>query len=711
MNRKEPAPLSVWRPLNLDRFLLGAPHYPEHVDEGCWQRDAERMAAAGVNTVRMGEFAWHIFEPREGKFEFGLFDRAIELLGRAGIDTIMCTPTATPPRWLTVNYPEVLRVDMNGRASSHGSRQHADTTSPVFRAHSRRITRAMAEHYRHNPRVIGWQTDNELNTTVSESFAPSTRLEFQKYLQKAYGTIEALNFAWGGHFWATAYDDFSQIDLPRPLMPSYPSPGHVQDYHRFLAAATAAFQHDQVEILRAANPDWFIFHNLGQLADIDFRGQFGQDLDFIGFDIYPMLYDEMRRTGGHAATQALHLDICRAYSGNFIVPEQASGFGSQPGFSTMTPEPGEMRRMAMTSVARGADGVMFFRWRPAHFGAEIYWMGVIDHDDVPRRRYDEASRFFHEIAAAKEQILGTAVRMDLGIAGADFDNQEAHKTYPIGLPSPLEDATLFHRHCYQNGIACGFIHPEDDLSRLKALYVPHWVMWKDEWNEAVETFVRNGGTLILSALSATRDENNHIIREQAPGKALAALSGVRVAEFGRVVPEGGSGLFPLFRPAPMGAYAPPPLPASSAERKYLFTLGNEEFQAAHLFEVLDVAPDTEVLGIWSNRFAAGSPAITARQVGQGRVVYVGTYLTPQLTEKLVDVVLAKAGIAPLLPDLPAGVEVSVREADDRRLMFVLNTTEVAVIVPNVPKGLDLLTGKAVEGTLQLDPYGCAIIRS
>ncbi|TIN99264.1 MAG: beta-galactosidase, partial [Mesorhizobium sp.] len=94
-----------------------------------------------------------------------------------------------------------------------------------------------------------------------------------------------------------------------------------------------------------------------------------------------------------------------------------------------------------------------------------------------------------------------------------------------------------HRHCYQNGIACGFIHPEDDLSRLKALYVPHWVMWKDEWNEAVETFVRNGGTLILSALSGTRDENNHIIREQAPGKALAALSGVRVAEFGRVVPE------------------------------------------------------------------------------------------------------------------------------------------------------------------------------
>ncbi|MET3523397.1 beta-galactosidase [Mesorhizobium abyssinicae] len=710
MHCKKPAPLSVWRPLNLDRFLLGAPHYPEHVDESCWRRDAERMLAAGVNTVRMGEFAWHIFEPYEGKFDFDLFDRAIEVLGAVGIDTIMCTPTATPPRWLTVNYPEVLRVDVNGHRASHGSRQHADTTSPVFRAHSRRITRAMAEHYNNNPRVIGWQTDNELNTTVSESFAPSTRLEFQKFLQHKYGAIGALNFAWGGHFWATAYDDFSQIDLPRPLMPSYPSPGQVQDYHRFLAAATAAFQHDQVEILRAANPDWFVFHNLGQLADIDFRGQFGQDLDFIGFDIYPMLYDEMRRTGGHAATQALHLDICRAYSGNYIVPEQASGFGSQPGFSTMTPEPGEMRRMAMTSVARGADGIMFFRWRPAHFGAEIYWMGVIDHDDVPRRRYDEASRFFHDIAAIKDQILGTVVRMDIGIAGADFDNQEAHKTYAMGLPSPLDDATLLHRYCYRNGIACGFIHPEDDLSRLKALYVPHWVMWKQEWNAAVEAFVRSGGTLILSALTGTRDENNHIVREQAPGRDLSALSGVKVAEFGRLVPQGGAGLFPLFRQAATGAHVPPaPLPASSAERKYHFTFGNRQFEAAHLYELLEVEPDTEVLGTWSSRFCAGQPAITSRQLGKGRVVYVGTYLTHELAEAIAEGVLTRAGVAPLLPELPDGVEVSIREAEDRQLMFVQNTTEVPVAVPGVPQGLDLLTGRPTAGPMQLEAYGSAVI--
>lgn len=709
MKRSKPAPLSVWRTLNLDDFMLGVPHYPEHVDESYWQRDADRMKAIGFNTVRMGEFAWHIWEPYEGKFDFDLFDRAIDLLGKAGINTILCTPTATPPRWLTQNYPEVLRVDRNGRRASHGSRQHGDTTSPVLRHHSRRITTAMAEHYRDNPYVIGWQTDNELNTTVSESFSDSAALAFRNFLRHKYETIDALNFAWGGHFWATAYDNFDQVVLPFPMAPSYLSPGHVQDYHRFLAAATAAFQRDQVDILRATNADWFIFHNLGNLTDIDFRGQFGQDLDFIGFDIYPMLYDEFRRTGGHAATQALQLDVCRSYSGNFIVPEQASGLGSQPSFTTMAPEPGEMRRMALSSVARGADGLMFFRWRPAHFGAEIYWMGIIDHDDVPRRRYEEACHFASDIRKIKDRLLGTSVRIDVGIAGADFDNQEAHKTYPIGLPSPLEDATLLHRHCYKRGISCGFIHPEDDLSRLKVLYVPHWVMWHQEWTQKLEAFASNGGTVIVGAMTGTRDVNNHIIREQAPGGPLAKLTGIRVQEFGRITATGGEGLFQRSAPE-AGLYVPPDLPpSSSADRKYTLEIGGRLIEAEHLYELVETGEDVEVIGTWANRFARGRAAITSRKVGKGRVVYVATYLTEALAAILEEVVLADAGVAPLVADLPAGIEVAMRQAADRKLLFVLNTLETEQKIGSLPHGKDLLTGKRTGADETLEPYGCRVI--
>lgn len=703
------APISVWRPIVTDTFLVGTPHYPEHVDESYWERDAQRMAAAGFNAVRMGEFAWHIFEPREGYFDFDLFDRNIEILGRHGIKTIMCTPTATPPRWLTMHYPEVLRVDVNGRQMSHGSRQHADTASPVFRTHSQRITRAMAEHYRDNPDVIGWQTDNELNTSVSRSYSAATRREFQIYLEDRYGTIDKLNHAWGGDFWASSYDNFDQVVLPFDSAPVFPGPGHLQDYHRFLAFATARFQHDQVVILRAANPDWFVFHNLGGLDDIDFRGQFSSDLDFVGFDIYPLLYDEMRRLGGHAQAQALHLDICRGFSGNFIVPEQQSGFGAQPGFSTLTPEPGEMRRMAYSSVARGADGLMFFRWRPAHFGAEIHWMGIIDHDDIPRRRYDEAARFATEVNAIATGILGTHVRMDVGIAGADFDNQEAHRAYPIGLPSPLDDAILLHQHCYRAGIACGFIHPEDDLSRLKVLYVPHWVMWDDAWTERIETFARNGGTVILGARTGQRDRNNHIIRDTAPGRSLSALAGVTVEEFGPLASVDRDGLFEPF--VRLGGASPRKrLPAESARRQYTLKLGNHEVVAGHLYELLNPAVGTQILGTWSSRFASGRASVTARAVGKGRVMYVGTYLTEALVPILFEQAFATAGVQPLVADLPEGVEVAMREADDRRFLFVLNTRDEAVDVANVPAGRDMLgAAGASNGRLSLEPFGCAII--
>jgi beta-galactosidase len=299
--------------------------------------------------------------------------------------------------------------------------------------------------------------------------------------------------------------------------------------------------------------------------------------------------------------------------------------------------------------------------------------------------------------------------MDVGIAGGDFDNQEAHRTYPMGLPSPQDEATLIHRYCYERGIACGFIHPEDDLSRLKLLYVPHWLIWKDEWTERIRAFAESGGTVILSARTGSRDQHNHIIRDAAPGRSLTALAGVTVEEFGRLAPLDGDGLFALG-----GRYGTAAVrerfPAESGKRRYTIKVGNREMTAAHMYELLELADGAEARATWGNRFAEGRAAISMRHVGKGRVIYSGTYLTEELVDTFLAEEMRNAGVKPLLANKPATVEVSLRSGPRGKLLFVLNRADEPAVVAGLPEG-NAVSGDAEvrSGTVTLPGYGCLVL--
>lgn len=685
-------PAIPWRPLPLKRFLIGICHFPEQEPREQMVNDARLMAEAGIETVRMGEFAWNLIEPEEGRFDFSLFDEAIATLGTHGIDTIFCTPTATPPRWLTYRHPEMLRVDQNGVPQRHGSRQHVDITHPLFREHCRRITRALAGHYRDNPLVIGWQTDNELNTHFSETHSDCAQTAFREWLTRKYGDIAALNEAWGCTFWNRQYDSFEQVETPVNNRPAAADPSHLLDYRRFLADVTRDFQRDQVEILRAAQSRWFLFHNIGRPNDIDLRN-FGRDVDFMGTDLYPLLRDEIMRAGlGYG--QAMQLDTFRGWAGNFIVPELQLGGGAHPTLATAAPEPGELRRFAFSSVARGADGILWFRWTTASYGAEAYWMGALDHDRVPRRRFVELKQTVAELKAQRDDILGTSVDVDVAILASDWDNEIAQASFSIGLPSLVELALPLHHHCYARNLRCGFAAPGDDLSRVKIAFVPHLALWDERWNEPLSRFVEAGGILVIGARTATRDARNHVLRATPPG-SLAELCGIEVVEFGRLPAPGARSILTggVFQVENM---AGGPI-AESARREHFLDLGGDPVQAAYGYELIRPAEGVEVIGRWSSRFLVGEAAITRRRIGTGSVIYFGTFLTQPLVQQLFEPLFDEAGVHPPL-EVPSGVEVTTRSAPGRTLIFVQNTTAEAVEF-ETPNGLCVLPA-----------FGCTIVR-
>jgi len=681
-----PRPLSHLRPTPLREFLYGSAYYPEHWDAATRVRDPERFRAAGWNVVRMGEFAWNLFEPAEGAFDFSLFDETIARFGAVGIRTLLCTPTAAPPRWLTRDHPEVLRVDADGRRQEHGSRQHAGHFSPVFRDYSRKITRALAEHYRDNPHVLGWQTDNEFHCHFREDYSPAAEAAWAEWLRARFaGDITALNLAWGTAFWANTYDRFEDVVLPRRDRPSQPNPAHWLDYQRFLSDGVVAFQRDQVEILRAAQPRWLVTHN-GCFGAVDYRGDFTRDLDFLGYDSYPFFdYDPRSRAAGHA----FNLDHVRAFSGHFLMLEHQSGAGGQGNYYHDKPEPGEMRRLAWTSIARGADGLLFFRERSCRFGAEEYWEGILDHDDVPRRRYHEAARLGDELARVGPLLLGSSLRLDVAVAGADFSVQHGHEPISHGLPSPKSMAETVHGVFHRAGHAVGVVHPADVLAGLRLYLIPHFAIFDPAWVPALERFVSEGGTLVIGARCGCRDLRGNVVPDTLPG-ALRGLVGASVQEYGRQNR-------PDLRPLAMRL--------SGTSDDTPTSLWYEQLAP-------DAGSGAEVVARWTTRHLAGSAAITRRPLGRGQVFYVGTYLTREFTEALLPFLAGFDALPPPISTIPRVEMIERVFPDGRRLHILVNQTETPARVP-APAGArrEELGARPLNNgdVIELAPHDVAII--
>jgi beta-galactosidase len=666
------------RPTKLAKFLFGCPYYPEHWTPAERAEDPKRMAAAGMNVVRMAEFAWDRIEPRREQLDFSLFDQTIAALAAEGIDTILCTPTATPPRWLTIDHPEWMRVDESGRRMGHGTRQHCCTNNLAFRAESRRITQAMAEHYKDNPHVIGWQTDNELHCHFNECFCDACAAGFRQWLAGKYGTIAALNAAWGNAFWALTYDSFDQVPLPYPSSrPAYPNPTHELDYFRFLSDGTIAFQREQVAILRAAAGRWWVTHN-GLFRHIDYW-KFTEDLDFLGVDIYPGFAGN--QPAGALCT-ALWAETCRAVTGGFIVPEQQGGPGGQKPYIHLNPQPGQMRLWAWQSIANGADGMLHFRWRTCRFGAEEYWCGILDHDNIPRRRYEEFSREGADLKRIGGRILHTVKDVQAGVL-IENDQDEACTTLHLGLPRCRDQANVAYGELWKRHMPVGLVHTADAFDGLRLVVLPSMPMMDDGLAGRLRAFVEGGGVLIVTARTAIKDRNNQVIAQTPPG-ALAELCGATVEEFGRLE-EGELTLRMMSTIVPAGqGYEVLKLRGASA--------------AATWQAPADGSPCA----------ATGQPGVAVHHVGKGVAVYVGTYLSEHNVAAVTDLALSYATIRPLAKAAEY-VEVTRRTGGGRALTFVLNHYAAPQTVRGLPNGKALLGNQPREGEVELPAWEVAVI--
>jgi len=417
---------------------LGVCYYPEQWDEAMWASDAARMVETGITWVRIAEFAWSRLEKIEGQFTFDWLDRAIAVLADAGLKVVMCTPTATPPRWMLEKHPDMLAMDANGNPRKFGSRRHYCFSHQGYIDDCVRITQVLADRYGADQRIHAWQIDNEYgchDTIVS--YSDVARVAFQSWLGQRYGDVDTLNTAWGNVFWSMEYDRFDQIDLPN-LTVTEPNPAHVMAFRRFSSDQVVHFNRAQVDVLRAATNVPLIHNYMGRVLEFD-HFEVGADLDIASWDSYPIgfLSDRLEGDDAHKAAflqqgdpdmQAFHHDLYRAVGkGRWWVMEQ------QPGpvnWAPYNPAPldGMVRLWSWEAIAHGAEVVSYFRWRQAPFAQEQMHAGLLRPDDTPAAGMAEAVQVAQEIAA-----LGPLEHDQADVALVfDYPSDWAWNTLPQG---------------------------------------------------------------------------------------------------------------------------------------------------------------------------------------------------------------------------------------------------------------------------------------
>ena len=648
--------------------LLGTAWYPEQWPESRWDADLALMQGAGIRMVRVAEFAWSRLEPAEGQYDLDWLDRAITAAARRGIHTVIGTPSAAPPAWLTQKYPETLRMGEDGRLAEHGNRQQFNFADAKYRELARKMAEQMARRFGHNPHVLGWQIDNEY---ADVSFDPGTKAQFQQWLKARYGTLDNLNARWTTAYWSQTYSDWSQI----PIETRYGNPGLLLSWKRFVSDTWRSYQRNQLDVIKAnADPRQFVTTNtMGWFDGFDHYTVI-QDLDMAAWDDYV--------GQGHldAARNGAAHDLTRGFKGrNFWVMETQPGSVNWAHISNAL-DKGEVRAMAWHAVGHGADAVSYWQWRSALNGQEEYHGTLVGADGTPVPLYAEVQQIGQEFEKAGPALAGSSVRSEVAILHS-YDSRWAIQWQKHnGDYDPVGQLVSYYRPIRAISQSIDVIPPTAALTSYKLVVAPGLNVLSDAAARNLIEYVQQGGHLVLGQRSAMKDDDNGLQPARQPGP-LADLLGGRVEQY-----------YALVDPVPVEGR---------------WGAGQGKLWA----ELLSAkASDVEALESYgkSNGWLDGQPAAITRKVGKGRITYIGAWLDDAGMAAAARWMTGVSGVEAALGPVPDGVEVCPRYGPHGAVYILTNLskTEQTVALPGEMQ--DVLDG-GTKRSVTLPRYGVAVL--
>ena len=654
-------------------IAYGGDYNPEQWPRETWDEDVRLMREAGVNLVSVGIFSWGLIETSEGVFDFSWLDELLDLLHANGIAVDLGTPTASPPAWFFQKYPHARALTKHGVPMGFGSRGMASHSAGEYTKATAHLAGELARRYGGHPAVVMWHVHNEFGVPVGEDYSEASVGAFREWLRTRYGTIDALNAAWGTAFWGQHYEDWTFIGAPAAA-PSAMNPAQKLDFMRFTDAQLRECYIVERDAIRAYASQPITTNFMAHQSFTTELWKWAQIVDIVANDHYLTAADPEGEIG-----LALAADYTRSLAGGkpwILMEHSTSAVNWQP--RNVAKRPGEMARNSLSHVARGADAILFFQWRASRSGAEKFHSAMVPHAGTDSRVWREVVDLGATLGALSE-VKGSQVSADVALL-YDLESiwAQEFEWRPSEDLDPRERIRAYYERLWRDGLTVDLAHPSADLSRYKLVVAPASYLLSKADAANLTRYVESGGTLLVSCFSAIVDEHD-AVHEGGFVAPLREALGLTVEEF-----------LPLRENVTVTA-------------RFLDgpTLSPTVWQEDIRLE------GAQVVAEHTSGPGAGEPAVTRHAHGAGHGWYVGTVLSVADLRHVLDRVYADAGLA--ASGLPERVELVTRHGADHDFVVAINHGDDAATLDVA--GQSLLTGEALSGEWELEAGGVEVIRT
>ena len=658
------------------RMLYGGDYNPNQWPRGIWTEDMRMFREAHINSASINIFSWAKIQPSENVFDFSELDAIIDMLSKENYDIVLATATAAMPAWMWKKYPEIGRVDYDGRLHRFGQRHNACPNSLVYQKFAAQIARKLAERYGKNPHVTCWHINNEYG---GYCYCEKCEKAFRVWLKDKYKTIEAVNTAWNMDFWSHRVYEWDEIVVPNALGDGMSNgkceySGLYLDYSRFMSDSLLGNYKMERDEIRPFTEAVITTNFMGEYKLLDYF-KWAKELDIVSWDNYPAYDTPWSRV-------AMTHDLMRGLKGEpFMLMEQTPSQQNWQPYNSLK-KPGQMRAQSYQAVAHGADTIQFFQLRRSRGGCEKFHGAVIAHCGHGNTRvFREVAQLGKELEALGDSVIGAENTAQVAMI-FDWENYWALEN----ISGPTKDMTYtgnvhrFYKTFYDRNIAVDMIPVDADFSKYKMVVAPVLYMVKEGMQEALEAYVANGGVLVTSFMSGIVDESDNVHLGGYPGP-LRKLAGVWAEEIDALAPE--------------------------QVNTIRFADGTES-EASFLCDILHLE-GAESLADYTSNFYAGSPAVTKNAFGKGAVYYVGTRLTAEVMDKVLYAAAQEIGVTAVLEEATK-LEITRRVKDGKVFTFVMNLTTEDLPMPKVFVGaVDVLSGEELAEGRVFKPFDTVLV--